>query len=210
MREHDVEHIKGWTVALMWLTTALAIYFFSLIWPSLNAWLRTEQHLSGWMQFFGAILAIFGAYYLGERQAKAARALVSEQQLVEGLRLLQTVHNILDHTRYTLRVFREAWELHGNVQQTIAECKRMKSVIEGIDLVKCNAPALSTYLLQIPQLLAEAIEHQLFVGQHYEAVLLAGRDEPGERDRIFTRQMKQTKAIENFIQLATQQADAEE
>jgi hypothetical protein len=205
-----MSHIKGWTPVVVWITAGFAMWFFHTIWPEVNAWLQVNQHLSGWMQFAGAVLAILGAFYLGHRQAVAARALVQEQQFVEGLRLMQTIRKVLEHTKHTLRVFREAWQLHGNVRQTIHECKRMKGVIEKIDLVKCNSPALAEYLLQIPQLLDEAVEHQVFATKQYDKVLIAGADEPGRRNQIFRSEMRKTEAIENFIQLAIEQAEAEE
>jgi hypothetical protein len=203
-------HFKGWTLVLMWITAGLTMWFFASIWPGLNGWLKEQQHLGGWVQAFGAILAIWGAYLFSERQAKAARALVREQQLVEAGRLMQSICKILGHTQYQLRMFREAWQHRGQVHQTVHECMRMKDAIEKIDLVKCNAPALVEYLLQIPQQLNDAIAHQAFVGNNYDKVLIAGRDEPGKRNTVFTREMNQTQAIENFIELAIEEARAEE
>lgn len=205
-----MDHFKGWTTVVAWITTGLALLFFHAVWPGLNGWARENQHLSGWMQFIGAVLAIWGAYHFGERQAKAARTLVREQQLVEAGRLMQSIRKILVHTQFELKKFREAWQFNGHALFTTMECQRMKAVIGHIDLVKCNSPLLVGYLLQMPQLLEEAIQHQQHVSTNLNAVYMTGRDEPGFRDKVFTREMNQTAAIENFIGLAIEQAEAEE
>jgi hypothetical protein len=100
--------------------------------------------------------------------------------------------------------------MQGHALFTTAECQRMKTVIGQIDLVKCNSPALVGYLLALPQLLDEAIQHQVFVSNNLEAVYITGRDEPGFRHKVFTREMSQTEAIENFIDLGIEQAQQDE
>lgn len=203
-------HIKGWTLVLVWTTTALSIWLFHTIWPGLNAWLKANQHLSGWAQFFGAVMAIGGAYHLGKMQAIAARALVREQQLVETLRLMQSIRKLLQHTQHTLKIFREAWQLRGDLHQTMIECVRLRDMIEKIDITKCSSPALVEYLLQLPNLLNEAVEHQRMVNNNYTNAIVADRDQPAKRLQTFTREMNAIKAIENFIELAVEQALDEE
>jgi hypothetical protein len=201
--------IKGWTLVLVWFTAAFAIWFLASISPGVNVWLKDQQHLAGWAQAVGAIIAIFGAYLLGERQAAHARKLVAEQQLVDGARMMQSIRKILEHTNYQLKMFREAWWLRGQAFSTIHECTRMKAVIDKIDLVKCNSPALVELLLQIPPYLDEAIEYQNALFRRYNDAVVARRTEPGRRE-IFNREVNGTQAIENFIDLAIEQAIKDE
>lgn len=205
-----LEKIGGWTPVVTWITAAGVLWFLHSIWPEVNGWLKDQQHLAGWAQALGSIVAMWAAYRLGQMQAFAARALIREQQLVEGLRLLQFIRKLLEHAQYQLQAFRDAWKLNGQLVQTIEECNRLKETIQKIDLAKVNSLPLIEFLLQLPQQLENAMAHQFLVGNNYNSVVLAGRDEEGRRDGIFSQQMNGTKAIENFIDLAIEQARLEE
>lgn len=196
-----MKQIQGWTLVVIWIIVAMALLFFHAIWPDTNAWLKEQQHLSGWAQFFGAMIAIGVAYYLGTRQSREARLLVQEQQLVEAGRTFETIRGILDHTRFMLLTFREAWQTNANVVYDLGEWERARTVIGEIDLFKCPAPKLVIYLVQVPKAIGEAILARDHVYRMIDEMVKIGKVEIYDPKK-FMQEMNRVKAAEGMLELA--------
>lgn len=97
-----------------------------------------SQEAAGWAQAIGSVAAIFGAYFLGERQAKAALAVVAETDRIVVRRKNDAILALVDTAvNATLRV-RQAFDkegftvllLHVNYDEKI-----MESLIDALGSV---------------------------------------------------------------------------
>lgn len=154
-----MEHVKGWTAVVVWLTVALALLFFHVTWPDLDAWLKDHQHLSGWAQGIGAILAILGAYHLASRQITTGRVLERERQLDEAVRRIQITVVILANAHSTFDLFLRDFEKRRAppYRSDHGEWARLKDGIAAVDPFACPSPEVVTLLLQLPSILEAAI-----------------------------------------------------
>lgn len=160
------------------LDAALAVWFFQTIWPGVDLWLKDNQHLSGWMQFLGAVIALIAAYHLGTRQAAAARALAREQQVVAALNTFDTIRVMLEHAHFVLKAYKQDWEnfSHPPYLDDHGEWVRIRDGIAAIDAFKSNAPELLGMLLQVPRALDAAIDARdslmdVYIGRNAGAIL---------------------------------------
>jgi hypothetical protein len=83
---------RGYFLVVLWTIIAGVIAFCAAIAPGVNVWMRDNQHLSGWVQAVGSVLAIVGALLVMQVQLESQRR--SEAEKVRQGRL-QQLHALL-------------------------------------------------------------------------------------------------------------------
>lgn len=95
---------RGWMLVIFWVTGAACVWLFAAVWPDLNAWLRTEQHLSGWAEGVGSILAIYAAVRLAASQVRADRLLERDLRIDDDIRVVAAIDAVLEQIEYSASI----------------------------------------------------------------------------------------------------------
>jgi hypothetical protein len=96
MANHEVKPAmsidNGLTLVATWIVVALTIWLGVSVGPAVDDWTKEHQHLSGWAQFVGGVLAISAAWWVGRMQIQASLTAERERDRQHRLRHLQAAY----------------------------------------------------------------------------------------------------------------------
>jgi hypothetical protein len=143
-----MNQIRGWTLVAIWLTVAMFMLFLDAIFPAVKDWLRVNQHLSGWAQAIGGLLAVLAVWLVARMQANAALAVDKERDRQMRVRHFQAAHLRLSNAAADLeRLGRLDIFAHGGVLEVPRACRQIADDLGspvGPELPSVIASHLST------------------------------------------------------------------
>jgi hypothetical protein len=157
MREAEAGH-EALLVVVVWLAETALIYLFDGAREALGAWLKDNQHLSGWAQAVGAIVALYVAFAVGQRQMLEARLLDQAKSDRSDSAKIRVVEQLFINARRA--IVRTHDTILGKTGDTIESClsemRHSSAAIEALPVLELPGPGLlAIYVSRAPPGLRE-------------------------------------------------------
>lgn len=120
--------MSGWTVVVLWTLAALLIWFFASL-AQVSDWMYAKQHLAGWAQAIGAVIAILGSAILfvaDKHLAAESESFMRSEKLLSESELAWLV---LDQADTQVRHIRDSWRVTAPEQKWQADSVRMHDLV---------------------------------------------------------------------------------
>lgn len=90
----------GYSLVFWWLLAVGVLWLLGSLAPGINEWMKENQHLSGWVQGIGSLLAVVGAFTVMQMQINAERAAERERRRLQKVRSLHTTFQLLSYAAH--------------------------------------------------------------------------------------------------------------
>lgn len=150
---------QGWLIVIFWLIVIGVIWFIHSVAPGINDWLRDKQHLSGWFQGIGGILAIFAAFLIGNQQIRASRKIEADRRYFEISNKFAPLADILREVQTTCTSMRETIDKYRIPLKHYEPIITMyKTRLAEVNFSDYPAPLVALALTQLPSALEGVLE----------------------------------------------------
>lgn len=159
--------------AQMVLSLVAAFVAMGLIgnWDAAVNWMDAHQGVAGFAQFLGGILAIGGAFAVGNAQIRTAMKLEAERQRSQQAHHIVTSHALIAEALSLCVFIRDKWldrRQFPLLTDRFDELGMVSSLLVDIDPFQCPDPKVSLHIAKALRLLTMA--HEMF--HHYRQAVI--------------------------------------